>query len=73
MRYEKLNKIFLMLTIHIDLSIVSLRTFKKNQRKMTITSSPIGFFDVPKRVVLADIPYCPENEELSKHFMEKLL
>ena len=30
-----------------------------------------GFFDVPKKVVLVDIPYCPKNEEFPKHFMKK--
>ena len=30
-----------------------------------------GFFDVPKKVVLVDIPYCPKNEEFSKRFMIK--
>ena len=33
-RYQKLNKSFLMLTSHIELSVVSLITFKKNQRKL---------------------------------------
>ena len=32
---------------------------------------PPGFFDVPKKVVLVDIPYCPKNEEFSKSFMKK--
>ena len=41
MRYQKLNKSFLMLTIHINLSTVSLITFKKNQRKLTPISSPL--------------------------------
>ena len=27
---------------------------------------PPGFFDIPKKVVLVDIPYCPKNEEFSK-------
>ena len=30
-----------------------------------------GFFDVPKKVVLVDIPYCSKNEEFSKRFMKK--
>ena len=30
-----------------------------------------GFFDVPKKVVLVDIPYCPKNEEFLKRFMKK--
>ena len=30
-----------------------------------------GFFDVPKKVVLVDIPYCSKNEELSKRFVKK--
>ena len=40
---DEISKIkwnFLMLTTHIDLSIVSLKTFKKNQSKLTTTSSP---------------------------------
>ena len=41
MRYQKLNKNFLMLTIHINLSTVSLITFKTNQRKLTTISSPM--------------------------------
>ena len=32
---------------------------------------PPAFFDVPKKVVLVDIPYCPKNEEFSKYFMKK--
>ena len=32
---------------------------------------PPGFFDVPKKVVLVDIPCCPKNEEFPKHFMKK--
>ena len=32
---------------------------------------PPGFFDVPKKAVLVDIPYCPKNEEFSKSFMKK--
>ena len=39
--------------------------------KLTTTSSPPGFFDVPKKVVLVDVPYCPKNEEFSKCFMKK--
>ena len=31
---------------------------------------PPGFFDVPKKVVLVDIPYCPLNEEFSERFMK---
>ena len=51
---KKLKKSFLILTIHIDLSIVSLITFKKNQRKPTTTSFPLSFFDVSKNVILVD-------------------
>ena len=32
---------------------------------------PSGFFDVPKKVVLVDIPYCLKNKEFSKRFMKK--
>ena len=32
---------------------------------------PRGFFDVPEKVVLVDMPYCPKNEKFSKHFMKK--
>ena len=39
--YQKLNKSFLMLTIHINLSTMSLITFKKNQRKLKTTSFPL--------------------------------
>ena len=34
---------------------------------------PPGFFDIPKKVVLVDMPYCPENEEFSKRFMKGLM
>ena len=34
---------------------------------------PPGFFDIPKKVVLVDIPYCTENEEFSKRFMKSLM
>ena len=33
---------------------------------------PPGFFDVPKKVVLLDITYCPKNEEILKRYMKKL-
>ena len=32
---------------------------------------PPGFFDLPKKVVLVDIPHCPKNEEFVKPFMNK--
>ena len=32
---------------------------------------PLGFFDIPKNIVLVDIPYCPKNEEFSKRFMKR--
>ena len=32
---------------------------------------PPGFFDVPKKVVLVDIPYCLKNEEFWKPFVKK--
>ena len=32
---------------------------------------PPDFFDVPKPLVLAEIPYCPRNEILSKRFIKK--
>ena len=60
-----------MLTIHIDLSIVSLITFKKKSEETGDCIIPPGFFDVPKKVVLVDIPYCPKNEKISKRFMKK--
>ena len=60
-----------MLTIHIDLSIVSLITFKKKSEETDDCIIPPGFFDVPKKVVLVDIPYCPKNEKISKRFMKK--
>ena len=41
MRYRKLNKTFLTRTVHIDLSIVSLITFMKNQMELTTTSFPL--------------------------------
>ena len=56
------NKSFLMLTIDIDLSIVSLIYFKENQIELTNTSFAPAFFDVWKKVVLVDIPYCPKND-----------
>ena len=37
----KIKQNFLLLTIHIDLSIVSLVTFKKNQMELTTTSFPL--------------------------------
>ena len=32
---------------------------------------PADFLDVPKKIVLVDIPYCSNNEEFSKRFMKK--
>ena len=32
---------------------------------------PPDFFDIPKPLVLAEIPYCPRNETLSKRFIKK--
>ena len=37
---------------------------------MELTITP-GFFDIPKKVVSVDMPYCPKNEEFSKRFMKK--
>ena len=34
---------------------------------------PPDFFDIPKKVLLVDIPYCPKNEEFSKRFMKKFV
>ena len=41
---DEIPKNFLMLTIHIDLSIVFLITFKKNQMELTTTSFPMVSF-----------------------------
>ena len=38
--------------------------------ELMTTSFPPGFFDIPKKVVLVDIPYCPKTKEFSKRFME---
>ena len=32
---------------------------------------PRDFFDIPKLLILAEIPYCPRNETLSKRFIKK--
>ena len=32
---------------------------------------PPDFFDIPKLLVLVEIPYCPRNETLSKRFIKK--
>ena len=32
---------------------------------------PAGFFDVPKKIILVDIPYYPNNDEFSKRFMKR--
>ena len=32
---------------------------------------PPDFFDIPKPLFLAEIPYCPRNETLSKLFIKK--
>ena len=32
---------------------------------------PTDFFDFPKPLVLAEIPYCPRNETISKRFIKK--
>ena len=44
-----------MLTIQIDLSIVSLITFRRKTEETEDYVIPSGFFDVPKKVVLVDI------------------
>ena len=50
-----------MLTIYIDLSISIVINENSDENDDYII--PLGFFDVPKKVVLVDIPYCPKNEE----------
>ena len=32
---------------------------------------PSGFFDVPKNIVLVDVPYSPKNEKFRKFFMNR--
>ena len=59
-----------MLTILIDLSIVSLKNFKKKSEETNDYIIPPGLFDVPKKAVLMDIPSSPKNEEFSKPFMK---
>ena len=59
-----------MLTILIDLSIVSLKNFKKKSEETNDYIIPPGLFDVPKKTVLMDIPSCPKSEEFSKRFMK---
>ena len=65
-----------MLTIHIDLSLVSRKKFINNfQEKSEKTDYCLiapGFFDVPMKVVLVDIPYYQRNEEFSKRFMKNV-
>ena len=76
MRHQKLIKSFLMLTIYIDLSLVSRKKFINNfQEKSEKTDGCLiapGFFDVPMKVVLVDIPYYQRNEEFSKRFMKNV-
>ena len=53
-----------MLTIYIDLSIsIVINNFQEKSDENDDYIIPLGFFDVPKKVVLVDIPYCPKNEE----------
>ena len=48
-----------------------INNFQEKSEETENYITPPGFFDVPKKVVLVDIPYCPKNEEFSKRFMKK--
>ena len=65
-KIPKIKKSVLMLTIHINLSMVSLITFKINQWKLTTGPFPLASVMLLK-VVLVDA----NNEEFSKNFMKK--
>ena len=32
---------------------------------------PKNFFELPKHLIVIEIPYCPDNEQISKHFIKK--
>ena len=57
--------------MHIDLSNSVINNFQgKSEETDDYIILPV-FLDVPKKVVLVDIPYCPKNEEFSNRFMKK--
>ena len=33
---------------------------------------PPGFFEIPKKSLFLELPYCPENEILAKHIIKKI-
>ena len=71
MRYQKLNKSFLILTISHRFINNVINNFQEKSDETDDYIIPPGFFDVPKKVILVDTPYCPKNKEFSKRFMKK--
>ena len=47
-----------------------INNFQEKSKETYDCIIPPGFFDVPKKVVLVDIRYCPKNEEFAKCFMK---
>ena len=70
MRYQKLNKFLNADYPHKFINSI-INNFQEKSEETDDDIIPPGFFDVPKKVVLVDIPYCPKNEEFSKRFMKK--
>ena len=70
MRYQKLNKFLNADYPHKFINSI-INNFQEKSEETDDNIIPPGFFDVPKKVVLVDIPYCPKNEEFSKRFMKK--
>ena len=48
-----------------------INNFQEKSEETNNYISPLGFFNVPKKVVLVDISYSPNNEEFSNCFMKK--
>ena len=67
----KIKQKFLIVTMHIDLSNSVINNFQGKSEETDDHVIPPVFLDVPKKVALVDIPYCPKNEEFSNRFMKK--
>ena len=71
--YQQLNKKFLSTDFSPRFvnSVIKHFNEKCNGNTQDDYIIPPDFFDVPKPLVLAEIPYCPRNETLSKRFIKK--
>ena len=69
-RYRKVTECWLTPSRFVN-SVIRKFNEKYNDNTKDDYIIPLDFFDVAKPLVLAEIPYCPRNETLSKRFIKK--